>query len=238
MRVVRRFVTNPQPCAYLPDRNARMEYLYTPELSAEEYEDLMNRGYRKFGPLPFRPLCGTCRECRPIRIRVDTFRPNRSQRRAWARNQDLEVFAGPPEVDDERLELYERYHLAQTLRKDWPDAATDPENYTLSFAMNTVPAVELTFRLEGRLVCVVLTEVTPNVVSGIYHYHDPDLAARSLGTFGMVHTVELARRLDRTYAYFGYYVAGCPSLSYKARFRPCELLTPGGEWVPFRGGEE
>jgi arginyl-tRNA--protein-N-Asp/Glu arginylyltransferase len=29
-------------------------------------------------------------------------------------------------------------------------------------------------------------------------------------------------------------VAGCRSLEYKARFRPNEVLGPGGQWEPFQ----
>ena len=36
-------------------------------------------------------------------------------------------------------------------------------------------------------------------------------------------------------AYLGYYVAGCRSLEYKARFRPNEILDDEGQWVPFDG---
>ena len=31
--------------------------------------------------------CAECKACEPIRIPVDTFRPTRSQRRVWKRNQ-------------------------------------------------------------------------------------------------------------------------------------------------------
>jgi arginine-tRNA-protein transferase len=51
----------------------------------------------------------------------------------------------------------------------------------------------------------------------------------------MLQTIELARRLDKPYAYFGYYVAGCASMSYKARFRPCEILGTDDIWRAFTG---
>ncbi|MGV3720438.1 MAG: arginyltransferase, partial [Actinomycetota bacterium] len=54
MRVLQKFVTDPHTCPYLPAQRATMEYNYAPVLAPQEYEDLMNRGYRKFGPLFFR----------------------------------------------------------------------------------------------------------------------------------------------------------------------------------------
>jgi arginyl-tRNA--protein-N-Asp/Glu arginylyltransferase len=83
-----------------------------------------------------------------------------------------------------------------------------------------------------ELRAVVLNDITPTVVSGVYHYHDPDLADRSLGTFALLQTLELAKHMGKPWAYFGYYVADCASLSYKARFRPCELLGDDGTWKP------
>ena len=35
------------------------------------------------------------------------------------------------------------------------------------------------------------------------------------------------------FVYLGYYVEGCQSLEYKARFRPNEVLHPDGTWRPF-----
>ena len=39
------------------------------------------------------------------------------------------------------------------------------------------------------------------------------------------------RRLP--YVYLGYYVAGCPSMSYKPRFAPNQLRDPDGVWRDF-----
>jgi arginine-tRNA-protein transferase len=233
MRVLQQILSEPHPCEYLADRNAVLEYSVTPALRADEYEDLMNQGYRKFGPILFRPVCEGCRECRPLRIPVGEFRPDRSQRRCWKANQDLEVQFGPPTLDDDRMELYSRYHASQAERKGWPDHERDPEDYLLHFVHNPLPAVEVSFWEEDRLRAVLLTDITPNVVSGVYHYWDPECAARGLGTFCMLHTLDLAQRLKKRWAYFGFYVAGCGSLAYKARFQPCEILDANDVWQPF-----
>lgn len=234
MRVLQQFVTDPHPCPYLPEQSATMEYSYAPVLSPQEYEDLMNRGYRKFGPLFFQPLCEGCAACRPIRIPVGSFKPDRSQRRCWKRNQDVVVRAAPPTVDPQRLSLYDRYHHAQHERRGWPEQQRDTENYEFSYLRNPVPSVELSLWLNDTLLAVVLTDVTPNVVSGIYHYWEPEQVGRGLGTFCMLQTIDLARRLGKTWAYFGYWVSGCGSLEYKARFQPCEIMDRAGVWAPLK----
>jgi leucyl-tRNA---protein transferase len=230
MVILEQFATEPHPCLYLPSEEAELAYYYVARLEPAEYETLMNQGYRKFGPMLFRPVCAACDACRPIRIPSERFHPDRSQRRALKSNADLEVEIGTPAVDEERLDLWHRYHAAQESRKGWPEQERSADEYAFSFVYNPIPAVEISVRQEGVLRAVVLTDVTPNVVSGVYHYHDPDAADRSLGTFCMLQTIELARRLQKRWAYFGFYVAGCSSMEYKARFRPCEILETDGVW--------
>jgi arginine-tRNA-protein transferase len=215
-----------------------MEYSYIPFIQAAEYQELMNQGYRKFGALAFRPVCPSCRACRPIRISVPDFKPDRSQRRARRDNQHLEVRHAPPTVDDTRLDLLHRYQAAQTERKGWPDSEKDGEEYAFSFVENPLPAVEISLWEADRLCAVVLTEVTPDAVSGIYHFYDPELYHQGVGTYCMLRTIDLARELGKPWAYFGYYVQDCPSLAYKARFHPCEVLGEDGVWRPHHKAPE
>ena len=230
MRVLHQSFSGPETCHYLPDRDATQEYVQVGQLSPEEYEALMDRGWRKFGPMLFRPVCAGCRECRPLRIPAELFAPDRSQRRALARNADLVVRYAQPTVDEARLDLYRRYHRTQAAYKGWPDGEQSEKGYAFQFVRNPLPAVEISVWEGDILRAVALTDVTPNVVSGVYHFHEPDCRARGLGTFAMLHTIELARRLRRRWAYFGYYVAGCPSMSYKTKFRPCQILGTDGVW--------
>lgn len=230
MRVRHQSLSGPETCHYLPDRDATQEYVQVGQLAPQEYEDLMNRGWRKFGPMLFRPVCQNCWECRPLRIPADRFTPDRSQRRALTRNADLVVRYAQPSVDAARVDLYRRYHASQVAYKGWPDGDRTERGYAFQFVHNPVPAVEISIWEGDVLRAIALTDVTPNVVSGVYHFHEPDCRQRGLGTFAMLHTIELARRLGRTWAYFGFYVAGCPSMSYKTNFRPCEILGADGVW--------
>lgn len=230
MIVLHQFISGPETCEYLPDRRATLEHALAGRLSPAEYEALMNAGWRKFGALLFRPVCDACRECRPIRIAADHFTPDRSQRRTLARNADLTVALAEPTVDTARLALINRYHSAQAERKGWPEHGIGADAYTVQFVNSPIPALEISVWEGKTLRAVALTDVTPNVVSGVYHYHDPDCRDRGLGTFVMLQTIELARRLNKSWAYFGFHVAGCPSMAYKSRFRPCEILGTDGAW--------
>ena len=216
---------------YLPEQQATLDYEIVARLSPEEYETRMNQGWRKFGAIVFHPVCADCRECRPIRIPVAPFAPDRSQKRALKQNADLTVRYTLPTSDNAHLDLYHRYHDAQTERKGWPEGERSLEDYAMQFVEGPLPGVEISVWEGDLLRGVMLCDITPNVVSGIYHYHDPDARERSLGTFLILQTLLLAQQMGKAYCYLGYYVADCASMNYKRRFRPCEVLGTDGVWT-------
>lgn len=216
---------------YLPEQQATLQYEMVAQISPTEYETRMNQGWRKFGGILFHPICAHCRECRPIRISIAEFAPDRSQKRTLKQNADLTIRYALPTADADRLELYRRYHEAQSVRKGWPDSDKSPEDYEMQFVAGPIPGVEISAWEGETLRGVMLTDITPNVVSAIYHYHDPEARDRSLGTFLILQTLLMAQQIGKSYCYLGYFVADCASMNYKRRFQPCEVLSTKGEWV-------
>jgi arginyl-tRNA--protein-N-Asp/Glu arginylyltransferase len=74
----------------------------------------------------------------------------------------------------------------------------------------------------GPLLAVAVTDLTPDALSAVYTFYDPDLAHRSLGTLAVLRQIEWARREHRSYVYLGYWLAGHGKMDYKRRFRPLE----------------
>ena len=70
-------------------------------------------------------------------------------------------------------------------------------------------------------------------MSAIYFFYDPELRARSLGTFNVLCLLEECIVRGLTHLYLGYFVEGCRSLEYKANFKPNEVLRPDGQWHGF-----
>ena len=238
MQVLTQWTTDDHPCEYLPEQTARLHYVFVGDLTPGEYETRMEQGWRKFGRLLFQPVCTACDACQPLRIPVARFAPSRSQRRAVQRNaDDFTVRFGLPVVDAARLALYHRYHAAQEQYKGWHASEKTPEEYAFAFVDSPIPGVEISVWEGDVLRAIVLTDIAPDAVSGVYHFHDPELRDRGIGVFAMLQTVELARRLRKTWAYFGYFVADCPSLAYKARFQPCEVRGVDGVWRAYGGTE-
>jgi len=190
----------------------------------------LQAGWRRFGPVMFRPECATCRSCQSLRLPVADFRPSDSQRRVWKRNDaDIDLRVGDPFVDPERLELFSAFHQHGHETKGWP--APDDDEAKLEFYMrNPFPTEEWSYWLGGRLVGLGYVDALPQGLSAIYFVHDPRHHRRSLGTFNILKMLEAARQRHVPHVYLGYYVDGCRSLEYKARFHPNEMLIDG-RWV-------
>ena len=207
-----------------------MEHIVVESLTSVELEALLELGWRKFGRLLYRPVCHECSACHSTRIYVPTFTPNRSQTRCITRNADLRIETQAPIIDDQRLKIYRRYHRNRELTRSWGVADKTRAGYEETFLDNLTEAIEVSVWLESHLLGVALTDITGNIVSGVYHYHDPDYHDRSIGKFLMLKVIRLAELTGRRWAHFGYHVGECTSLSYKTSFRPVSLLGDDGVW--------
>ena len=106
-------------------------------------------------------------------------------------------------VDAARLGfVHRRYHAAQAATKGWPDADRTEKGYVFQFVHNPIPSVEISVWEGQSLRAVALADITPQVVSGVYHFHEPDCRERSLGTFVMLHTLALAQADGQTLGLF------------------------------------
>jgi arginine-tRNA-protein transferase len=176
-----RYVAAPTTCGYLPDRQWSLEYEYVTSMTAAEYLERMIEGWRHFGPMLFRPACAGCKACQSLRVPVNRFTLNRSQKRNAKLNQDVvELRIGPPSVNQTKLALYDRYHAFQAEKKGWPDhPAKDAASYNSSFVENPFPPLgapslpgsveEWTYYIDRQLVGVGYVDYLPAV---------PDLGAR------------------------------------------------------------
>jgi leucyl-tRNA---protein transferase len=230
-----RFVAPPTRCGYLPDRQWSLEYDVVTGATTADYLARMLQGWRRFGDTLFRPRCEGCSACRSLRVLVERFRPDRSQKRAARANGDVRIRIGPPSVTKGKLSLYDRYHAYQSDAKGWPQhPAKDAASYAHSFVDNPFPTQEWCYYLDDRLVGVGYVDDLPGGLSAIYFFYDPDQRQRSLGTFNVLSLLEYARRRKVPHVYLGYYVAGCGSMEYKTRYVPNQLLGEDGRWHDFR----
>jgi arginine-tRNA-protein transferase len=244
VRVLERFVEKPRECSYLADRQASLEVALLLDVDEAELEELLVRGWRRFGPCYFRPACASCTECVSLRVPVATFRPSKTQRRvARAVAKRFRRQVGVPVASADRIALHRKWHAQRERTRGWKENPVDAERYAFDFAFPHPAAREATYWDEdGRLAAVGLFDRTPHALSAAYFFYDPDFSHLSLGVANVLDLIEDARRLRLPHVYLGYRVAGCASLAYKSQYRPHELMrarpAPGEcpPWIPGEAG--
>jgi len=231
MKVVGKFLSSPDQCGYLPDRQWRLEYEYVSELTPLEYMEKIRAGWRKYGHALFRPACGSCVECQPIRIVVDKFVPNRSQKRAIKSNQDVQIKIGSAHFSREALDLYMQHHKHHSSEIGWPSPdIRNSISHLNSLSDNPFAIEEWCHYLDQKLIGMAYVDPLPDGFSAVYSFYTPDQPKRSLGTWMILAIVERARQLNLPYVYLGYFVKDCRSMKYKARFLPHEIRGRDGVW--------
>ena len=230
------YVTPPHPCSYLDDRQATTVFVdpaFT--LTMQQYSQLANLGFRRSGEHVYRPECTHCRLCIPVRIPVNEFRPNRSQRRCLRRNEDLNINMVDAVFRQEHFALYRRYmssrHAGGGMDKD------DPEAYQSLIAANWCDSSLIEFRLQQELVAVAVLDRFLQGMSAVYTFFDPDYAERSLGIYAILQQIEEACRLGRKWLYLGYWIHDCDKMRYKTAFSPMEAYLDSS-WTRFETAQK
>jgi arginyl-tRNA--protein-N-Asp/Glu arginylyltransferase len=216
----------PFPCPYLPGRAARNVTIAISRSRPGVYHSLMDLNFRRHGRLFYTPRCPGCTECRAVRVPVSEFRPDRSQKRCLKQNGDIETVMTRPEPTSEKHELYRRYLGA---RHDGLMDGSLQEFHDFLYT-TSVHTIEVLYRLQGRLIAVGVADIEPQAMSAVYCYFDPGQSPRSPGVYNILWLVNECRRRGIPWLYLGYFVKGCRKMSYKAAYRPHEILQPDGTW--------
>jgi arginine-tRNA-protein transferase len=165
-------------------------------------------------------------------VPVNDFAPNRSQRRTWSQYAELTSTIIKPHFSAEHYALYTRY---QKSRHAGGGMDQDDMTQYIDFLVKTnVPSFMVEFRQHpandpiGDLKMVSIIDRLNDGLSAVYTFYAPELR-QNYGTFNVLWQIQQTRALGLNYLYLGYWISACRKMSYKTRFKPCELFV-NDEW--------
>ena len=236
-------------CGYFPEKTAQniiTSFKWFKKASDKKipdcfiYTELATEGFRRYNSILYSTRCCDCRECIPIRIRVDDFICSKSQARVIRKNSDVEVkFV----FDEEELCTKEKAILFREYHKHHNEGSKDYKPLTIKAATEELKemnsgydsCVNLEYRLNGRLIGVSVIDMFLNSdgdfvgMSSNYFYYDvsPEILKRSLGVYSVLHEINYCRKHKIQFYYLGLYLPHCRKMNYKINYKPYELLLDG-----------
>ena len=224
-------ITQPFDCSYMPKKTEQLIFVQSEHpLSAPFYQQLMSQGFRRSGNDVYRPHCPQCSDCQSLRISAQDFMPSKSQKRIINKNKLFEVKIAT-EIKPSYYPLYQRY--IRSRHQDgsmFPPSEDQLNSFTQCSWMN-IQFIEL--YQDHQLISVAVIDRTPQAISAVYTFFDPDLDKLSLGSYNILLQLTLAQENNIEFVYLGYFINDCDSMKYKQKFMPHQRFI-NDSWIIFK----
>lgn len=218
-------------CPYLEGQVARMPLRRPIGMSPEQFDQQLAAGDRRMGRYLYRTECPACRACEAIRVPIAEFVPVRTHRRTLRRGDELlQLRIGPPQCDEERVELFNRHKQSRGLQHE--EAEIDLPGYYQFLVDSGARTLEFSYWHSRQLVSVAISDRGARSFNAVYCYYEPSFDQIGLGTYNVLKQIEVCRQWRLEHLYLGLYIAASPHMNYKARFLPHERLIDGA-WRRF-----
>ena len=227
--VIKFYATAPYACSYMGNRLARSQ-VATPShvINGAVYSELVKSGFRRSGEFTYRPYCDDCAACIPLRIRVNDFLPNRSQRRAVELHRGLTAQSCALRFADEHVDLYQRYQHARHAGGGMDQDSRD--QYSQFLLQSCVNTQLIEFRdANNALKMVSVMDILNDGYSSVYTFYEPEKSA-SFGTYNILWQIEQVKKAGLPFLYLGYWIKESRKMAYKSNYRPFEIYL-NNAWV-------
>ncbi len=222
----RYFVHVTARCPYGLDEKAVYKQATFGWLDSDQMGFFLDKGFRRNGNSMYSMCCPECSLCVPIRLRPETFMPNRNQRRVLKKNRDVVAGVAPLTMSQENLSLLDLF-----LTKRFPGVTNQAEGYYTGFFITGITTCfEIRYRINDELVGVAVVDGSPGWLNAVYFYFHPAYDYRSLGTFNILYLNDFCRSQQIPFLYLGYWIKDLKGMDYKKRFSPHELFIDG-KWT-------
>ncbi|MFP8965102.1 arginyltransferase [Pokkaliibacter sp. CJK22405] len=224
-----RFYATPEHnCSYLPGQTAKTLFV-DPDIDIDHtgYGLLSDLGFRRSGKHLYRPHCEQCSACISVRVPVESFTPDKRQRRIARKNDHLRASIVLPAFNEEHYALYVKYIEGKHADGDmYPPSEAQYISFLVEGREDT-RFVE--FRDGDQLVAIAVVDFLDSGLSAVYTFYDPD-NKNSLGVYAVLWQIAYAKQHFYSFIYLGYWIKDCRKMSYKLEYRPLQLLI-NGQWV-------
>jgi arginine-tRNA-protein transferase len=223
------FVEENRDCSYFNYEVSDIRYRYVNKCDKEDYQNMLDHGWRRFGKMHFVPECKSCTKCISMRIDVDNYKFSRSERRVFNKNTDTKLYIQAPSLTLDHLSLYDKYHSRMNKKKGWTYSPIEPAEYDRSYVQGKDDFTkEFLYVRDDKLVGVALVDILENSISSIYCFYDHEYEDLSIGKFSILAQIKIAKELNIPYIYLGYWIKDHYSMGYKESYAPFEILKNRG----------
>ncbi len=189
-------------------------------------EVFFHRRHDLYRPEPGSETVFSHGELMPIRYPLAGFRFTDSQRRVLRKNRDLKVSFGPKRLTEEKVDLFDRWHMARfgyhSAIFNWVSVENKP-----------FPTQEVNIFLGERLIACSFFDATRHCQYSTTACFEPEFGGRSLGVLTLLAEVLHGIQTGRAFHFPGHAYVGPSKYDYKKKFNNMEAYDwETGEWQP------
>ena len=183
------YLTANYNCGYLPAKKAQ-SIVASPyqNVNQNEFNNLINIGFRRSGNHVYKPHCHECDACTPIRLDVLQFKRNRTQERCFKKS-DLKVVEESLDFLEEDFLLYSKYQ--KTRHNDLSSSIEDQkEEYKNFLLTSNFESKKMKFFHNDKLLMISIIDYLNDGISAVYTFYDQNYVKKSLATYSILWLVE------------------------------------------------